>query len=159
MNYCGREWCQEEIILRWAFAVPPLLVVQSSGKLVVSNRRAGSNMKVSIGQAFSGLLSHCCACEIEKRNNENFVLGYLCATQCGCLEGQCCNTTHPLMDRQFSWLLLCFTPSLAEQSFCSCWELVHLIVIQYSYSNFMSLGHFEVLILKCRVQCTKMIGK
>ena len=84
------------------FSVPPLLVVQSSGKLVVSNRRAGSNMKVSVGQAFFGLLSHCCAYEMENRNSENFVLCYLCATQCGCLEGQSYNATHPLMDRQLS---------------------------------------------------------
>lgn len=94
MNYRGREWCQEEI-LPWAFSIPPLLVVQSSGKLVVSNRRAGSNTKVSIGQAFSGLVSHCCVYEIENRNRENFVLGYLCATQCGCLERRCYNATHP----------------------------------------------------------------
>lgn len=41
------------------FLFLPLLVVQSSDKLVVSNRRAGSNMKVSVGQASSDLLSHC----------------------------------------------------------------------------------------------------
>ena len=41
-------------------------------------------------------------------------------------------------------LVLCFIPSLAEESFCSCQELAHLIVILHSYGNFRSLGCFEV---------------
>lgn len=49
--------------LRHFLFIPLLLVFQSHGKLVVSNRSAGSNMKLIVGHAFSGLLFHCCVYE------------------------------------------------------------------------------------------------
>lgn len=36
VNYCGKKWCQEKNI-SLAFSIPPLLLVQTSRKLVVSN--------------------------------------------------------------------------------------------------------------------------
>lgn len=88
--------------LLWKGMVPggnPIVAV-FCGSEQWQNRGFKQTNAVSADQAF---LASCPAAVGTKQRAETmiltcFVLGYLGATQCGGLEGQCYNTTYPLMD-------------------------------------------------------------